>query len=102
VDDVSHVINYDLPHEPESYIHRIGRTGRAGASGVAYTFCSPPERDALREIESLLGKGIPAEGAAEPQARSSRGKPNPPRRKPAKKPFKPRGRKRRAPIARGR
>ena len=40
VDDISHVINYDLPNEPESYIHRIGRTGRAGANGTAYSFCS--------------------------------------------------------------
>jgi ATP-dependent RNA helicase RhlE len=101
VDDVSHVINYDLPHEPESYVHRIGRTGRAGASGVAYTFCSPPERAALREIETLLGGRIPAEGNSGPEPNSSREKANSPRRTSAKKPFKPRGRKRR-PLARGR
>ena len=41
VDDVSHVINYDLPHVPESYVHRIGRTARAGAKGIAIAFCAP-------------------------------------------------------------
>ncbi|MBW3595873.1 MAG: DEAD/DEAH box helicase [Planctomycetes bacterium] len=65
VDDVSHVINYDLPHEPESYIHRIGRTARAGASGTAFSFCSPLERKMLRDIERLLGDAIPAERAGE-------------------------------------
>jgi ATP-dependent RNA helicase RhlE len=44
VDAITHVINYDLPNEPESYIHRIGRTGRAGASGIAYSFCDTEER----------------------------------------------------------
>jgi ATP-dependent RNA helicase RhlE len=95
VDDVSHVINYDLPHEPESYVHRIGRTGRAGASGVAYSFCSPPERGALLEIESLLGAKIPADGDASPEPNIRRGgKERPARRNPAKKRFKPRGRQR--------
>ena len=51
VTGVSHVINYDLPVEPESYIHRIGRTGRAGASGIAISFCDGGERAALRAIE---------------------------------------------------
>jgi ATP-dependent RNA helicase RhlE len=59
VDDVSHVVNYDLPHEPESYVHRIGRTGRAGASGVAVTFCEPGERNRLRAIERLIRQQIP-------------------------------------------
>jgi ATP-dependent RNA helicase RhlE len=54
VDDISHVINYDLPNEPKSYVHRIGRTGRAGASGIAYSFCAADERDILRIIESLM------------------------------------------------
>jgi ATP-dependent RNA helicase RhlE len=58
VDDISHVINYDLPIEPESYIHRIGRTGRAGAKGTAYSFCAADERNSLRSIERLTGKGI--------------------------------------------
>jgi ATP-dependent RNA helicase RhlE len=53
VDDISHVINYDLPNEAESYVHRIGRTGRAGAVGTAYSFCAADERSFLREIEKL-------------------------------------------------
>jgi len=53
VDDISHVINYDLPNEPESYIHRIGRTGRAGADGKAFSFCAADERSYLRGIERL-------------------------------------------------
>src|SRR6185437_6065520 len=54
--DVSGVINYDLPVEPESYVHRIGRTGRAGASGIAISFCDGSERAALRAIERLQGE----------------------------------------------
>jgi ATP-dependent RNA helicase RhlE len=53
VDDVTHVINFELPDEPESYVHRIGRTARAGASGVALSFCDREERDNLRAIERL-------------------------------------------------
>ena len=53
VDDISHVVNYDLPNEPESYIHRIGRTGRAGANGTAFSFCAADERNFLRSIERL-------------------------------------------------
>lgn len=59
VDDVSHVINYDLPMEPEAYVHRIGRTGRAGASGIAWSFCDHEERSLLRQIERLTSKAIP-------------------------------------------
>lgn len=53
VDDISHVINYELPNEPESYVHRIGRTARAGAGGIALSFCDPSERTYLRDIERL-------------------------------------------------
>jgi len=53
VEDISHVINYDLPNEAESYVHRIGRTGRAGAAGTAYSFCAADERSFLRDIERL-------------------------------------------------
>ncbi len=53
VDAVSHVINFELPNEPESYVHRIGRTARAGASGIAFSFCDPSERIFLRDIEKL-------------------------------------------------
>ncbi|MHA1565340.1 MAG: DEAD/DEAH box helicase, partial [Alphaproteobacteria bacterium] len=59
VDDISHVFNYDMPNEAETYVHRIGRTGRAGASGKAISFCCDDQRDYLREIERLLGKAIP-------------------------------------------
>ncbi len=59
VDDISHVINFDLPNEPESYVHRIGRTGRAGSAGVAISFCQPEERADLRRIERLIDAGIP-------------------------------------------
>src|SRR5712672_1641626 len=58
VDGVTHVINYDLPNEPESYVHRIGRTARAGASGVALSFCSADERTCLRDIERLTRKTL--------------------------------------------
>ncbi len=57
--DLSHVINFDLPNEPESYVHRIGRTGRAGASGIALSFCSFEERPFLAGIERLIRKHIP-------------------------------------------
>ena len=59
VDDVSHVFNYDLPNEPESYVHRIGRTARAGKSGSAYAFCDESESGYLIGIERLIGKKIP-------------------------------------------
>lgn len=61
VESVSHVINYDLPQEAETYIHRIGRTARAGAEGDAISFCSARERDFLRAIEKLLRKPIPVD-----------------------------------------
>jgi len=61
VEGISHVINYSVPQDAETYIHRIGRTARAGAEGDAVTFCCGEERDALRNIESLLKKDIPAD-----------------------------------------
>ncbi|MCX6555526.1 MAG: DEAD/DEAH box helicase [Candidatus Aminicenantes bacterium] len=61
VDGISHVINYDLPVEPEVYIHRIGRTARAGAGGDAVSFCSAGERDSLRAIEKLIRAGVPVD-----------------------------------------
>jgi ATP-dependent RNA helicase RhlE len=63
VDGISHVINYDLPVEPEVYIHRIGRTARAGAGGDAVSFCSASERDSLRSIEKLIRGGVPVDAA---------------------------------------
>jgi len=59
VDGISHVVNYDLPNVPESYVHRIGRTARAGATGVALSFCAAPERAYLRDIERLLKRPVP-------------------------------------------
>jgi len=53
IDGISHVINYDLPVQPENYVHRIGRTGRMGKEGIAYSFCSADERSSLRDIEKL-------------------------------------------------
>ncbi len=61
VDGISHVINYDMPVEPETYVHRIGRTARAGAEGDAISFCSAPERDYLRAIEKLIRTTIPVD-----------------------------------------
>jgi ATP-dependent RNA helicase RhlE len=58
VDDVTHVINYELPNEPESYVHRIGRTARAGAEGVAISFCDAEEREHLRAIERLIKRSL--------------------------------------------
>jgi ATP-dependent RNA helicase RhlE len=61
VNDITHVINYDLPIEPETYVHRIGRTARAGADGDAISFCCSEDRAHLREIETLLGESVPIE-----------------------------------------
>jgi len=58
VDELSHVINYDLPNIPETYVHRIGRTGRANASGIALSFCDGEERAYLKEIQRLIGQNI--------------------------------------------
>ncbi|MBB4284593.1 DEAD/DEAH box helicase [Roseospira goensis] len=64
VDGVSHVINYELPNVPEAYVHRIGRTARAGRSGVAISLCDPAERSLLRDIERLIGRTLDPDGAA--------------------------------------
>lgn len=83
VDGVTHVINMDLPNVPEQYVHRIGRTARAGAAGVAISFCSAEERPFLREIETLIRRALPADGepgrgatpAAPPKPHRSPGRP---------------------------
>ena len=59
VDDISHVFNFDMPTEPETYVHRIGRTARAGASGSAVSFCDTEEKRLLKQVERLLGTAIP-------------------------------------------
>lgn len=85
VDDLTHVINFDLPNIPETYVHRIGRTGRAGSSGIAFSFCDVEEKAYLKDIHKLINRTIPvvtdhpypmtetaSEAAAARQASSSR------------------------------
>ncbi len=67
VEGISHVFNYDLPDVPETYVHRIGRTARAGAEGIAVSFCSSEERAELRDIERLIRMKIPAGPALPPE-----------------------------------
>ncbi|WP_159882115.1 DEAD/DEAH box helicase [Paenibacillus puerhi] len=59
IDELSHVINFNLPNIPETYVHRIGRTGRAGLSGTAISFCDIEEKPYLKDIEKVIGKTIP-------------------------------------------
>ncbi|QHI72769.1 DEAD/DEAH box helicase [Aminipila terrae] len=59
IDELSHVVNYELPNVPETYVHRIGRTGRAGLEGVAISFCDFDEKPLLADIEKLIGKRVP-------------------------------------------
>ena len=59
VSGISHVINYDVPQQPEDYVHRIGRTGRAAQTGDAFTFMSTDEIAMVRTIERMLGQQIP-------------------------------------------
>jgi ATP-dependent RNA helicase RhlE len=83
VDGVSHVVNFDLPQEAETYVHRIGRTGRAGATGIAITFCDHEEHSMLRAVERLTRKalaveekapeGVPEDCLAPPPAQGFRG-----------------------------
>jgi ATP-dependent RNA helicase RhlE len=83
VDSVSHVINYELPNEPENYVHRIGRTARAGAYGAAIAFCDPAERAYLKDIEKLIKRRLtvigdepePADLNALTPGRQGKGKP---------------------------
>jgi ATP-dependent RNA helicase RhlE len=74
VDGISHVINFDLPVDAESYVHRIGRTARAGATGTAYSLCSVEERDVLRRIEKLIQRRLPVRET--PQLAPSAPRPN--------------------------
>ena len=81
VDDITHVVNFEMPVEAESYVHRIGRTARAGRAGVAYSFCDPAERDELKAIEKLTRKTIPVatpvQGLDADQPRERGGRPLP-------------------------
>jgi ATP-dependent RNA helicase RhlE len=76
IDELSHVINYDLPEVPEAYVHRIGRTARAGLNGTALSFCDEPEKKLLREIEKLIAKKIPV-GNSHPYPLVVSGAPSP-------------------------
>ncbi len=103
VDGVTHVINYELPNEPESYVHRIGRTARAGAGGAAFSFCDPSERDYLRDIERLIRHRLTVIGE-EPAVAASDGwgKAKMPRGEPRNKCGRRRnGRNRKQPANRG-
>lgn len=91
VDGVSHVINFELPNEPENYIHRIGRTARAGAGGAALSFCDPSERAYLRDIERLAGMKLTVIGD-EPPAPPSGGPGKPKRSQGGGRPWQKRGR----------
>jgi ATP-dependent RNA helicase RhlE len=62
VPGITHVVNYELPDDPENYVHRIGRTGRNGASGIAITLCDGTERDKLRDVERLIRRTLPTSG----------------------------------------
>ena len=64
VDGITHVVNFELPNEPESYVHRVGRTARAGAGGAALSFCDPAERGYLRDIERLIRRRLTVIGDA--------------------------------------
>ena len=83
VEELSHVINYELPNIPETYVHRIGRTGRAGAQGISLSFCDEDEKEYLNDIHKLIKKTIPVVadqpyhmthiGEARPQPQSRQG-----------------------------
>ena len=107
---ISHVINFDFPPQPEDYVHRIGRTGRAHAVGDALSFVTPEDAGSLRALERFLSRGIPrrtAEGfkpSSHPRPAAAPHSPSPrpqfqrqPRRPPGKRSFGPRGRARRRP-----
>lgn len=82
VDCVTHVFNFDMPVEPEAYVHRIGRTGRAGASGDAVSFCDREEQGLLRAVERLIGSRVPTI-APLPDLTATPAAADPPRRPPA-------------------
>ena len=72
IDQLPLVINYEIPHAPEDYVHRIGRTGRAGASGIAISLVSPEEEKYLKEIEKLIKRDIPQEAMPQVQKKAER------------------------------
>ncbi len=96
VDGITHVINYDLPVEPENYVHRIGRTGRAGATGIALTFCGATERRQLKLIEKMIRTTIPVDAN-----HAFHAPPPPTRSEPPRKPAGPKHRGKFRPGSRG-
>ncbi|AIQ18916.1 DEAD/DEAH box helicase [Paenibacillus sp. FSL H7-0357] len=87
IDELSHVINFNLPNIPETYVHRIGRTGRAGMSGIAISLCEAEEIPYLKDIQKLIGKTIPeVKDHAYPMSKSAQALLN---ERPAKAPAKP-------------
>ncbi len=97
VDDVTHVINYELPNVPESYVHRIGRTARAGADGIAISFCDASERPHLRSIERLIKRPIsvvgevPRESSAPPRNGKSQAERPAPANRQRRRRYRPAG-----------
>ncbi len=98
---ISHVINFDLPSEPEGYVHRIGRTARAGAGGVAISLCAAAERGALAAIERLTRQRLRIVDHPEAAARPGADLPDePPEEPPAKARARRRGRRNKMPARR--
>jgi ATP-dependent RNA helicase RhlE len=93
VDNITHVVNFDMPDVPENYVHRIGRTARAGLSGFAITFCAPEEFEELRAVERLINKRLPMKPLPEGLVAHRPA----PTHAPAHRPFQPAG----APAGRG-
>ena len=89
ISELSHVFNFDLPEVPETYVHRIGRTGRAGAEGVAISFCSPEEKEYLAGIEKLNRKKIPVLELPELGERAETAAPARPAPRPEREKAKP-------------
>jgi ATP-dependent RNA helicase RhlE len=93
VDGITHVVNFELPNEPESYVHRIGRTGRAGATGIAISFCDPTEVAYLRDIEKVTRRALTVVGEKSAGFHASKpDKPSEQARYKKKRPFRSGGR----------
>ncbi|MGC4102064.1 DEAD/DEAH box helicase [Ferruginibacter sp.] len=93
IDDLGHVINFELPEVPETYVHRIGRTGRAGNTGIAFSFCDADEKAELKDIQKVIGKTIPV-NSEHPYPLAADAQPTPAAPKQQQRQhFKPRGNK---------
>jgi ATP-dependent RNA helicase DeaD len=82
VTGITHIVNYDMPEDPENYVHRIGRTGRIGADGIAIAFVTPEQGELLTQIETFINKEIPPERidgfeAARPRVKAAPGEKKP-------------------------